>query len=368
MKIIERVGTCEWCGVEYAFGKKITRYCSHKCAAAFSAEKKRLLSQEEFLIEHGHDENMPVCKECGWKAFDLTTHITKFHKILMKDYYKKYSCDSSSILHEERRLDRSQRKQGDKNPFYNHGGKYSHISKNCIDYEGLSEEETNQRIKEIQKKQADGRENGEGYTTRLEYWINKGFSEDEAKIQLKNRQRTFSLDICIMKYGQEAGMQRWKERQTLWLKSYNDKTDEEMQDIFRRKNIFTKGTSKPAVALFTSINHPTAKFEDMNDNHESAIATVLGKKYSVDFCVHETKKIIEYYGDVWHGNPLMYEAEEQPIFWSIHSKTAEQMWASDKAKTDDLINSGYEVMVVWGYDYLTDQQATIQKCKDFLGI
>lgn len=368
MKITGLLRVCGWCGSEFTNGKRSAIFCSHKCALASSNEKGRLKAQEEFLIEHGHDENMPICKECGWKAFDLTTHITKFHKIPMKDYYKKHNCDSSSILHEERRLDRSQRKQGDKNPFYNHGGKFSHVSKNCAAYEGLSDNETNQRIQEVLDKQADGRENGEGYTNRLEYWINKGFSEDEARVQLQNRQRTFSLDICIQKHGEEKGKEIWKKRQEVWQASYYDKTDEELQDMFRRKNIFTNGTSKPAHRLFKYLELSSAKYEDGADNREAVIATVSGKRYSVDYYLPYAKKIIEFYGDLWHGNPELYGADEHPIYWSLHSKTAEEMWANDKMKIDDIVNSGYQVLVVWENDFKTNQQATIQKCKDFLGI
>lgn len=52
-----------------------------------------------------------------------------------------------------------------------------------------------------------------GKPTRIQYFIDKGLTEDEAKITLKERQATFSLEKCIMKYGKIEGTKRWKERQ-----------------------------------------------------------------------------------------------------------------------------------------------------------
>ncbi len=58
--------------------------------------------------------------------------------------------------------------------------------------------------------------------TNIKYWLNKGYSEQESKELLSNRQRTFSKDICIEKYGFEKGTDIWEERQRKWLKSLND--------------------------------------------------------------------------------------------------------------------------------------------------
>lgn len=368
MKFQAIISKCEWCQADYVKGKQSAKYCSLKCAQSFSNEKKRLDSQVEFLKDHGEDPNMPTCKECGWKAFDLTTHITKFHKIPMKDYYVKHKCTTLDVLHEDRRKERSDRKAGDKNPFYQHDGKFSHVSKNCVTYVGLSDEEKEKQIKEVQLKQAEGRENGEGYTTRLDYWINKGFTESEARVQLRNRQRTFSLDICVMKYGQEEGNKKWLSRQQIWLESYYDKSEEELQDIFRRKNLITNNTSKPALKLFETLNHPTAQYEDGFDNREGIISTLSGTKYSVDYCIPEDNLIIEFYGDLWHANPLLYEPEEHPIYWSTTSKSAEEIWENDLKKVNRLINSGYRVLVVWEHDWKTKPEETIKRCKDFLGL
>lgn len=50
----------------------------------------------------------------------------------------------------------------------------------------------------------------------IDYWINKGYNQEDSKKMQSNRQRTFSKDICIEKYGLEDGMRIWQERQNKW--------------------------------------------------------------------------------------------------------------------------------------------------------
>jgi hypothetical protein len=59
-------------------------------------------------------------------------------------------------------------------------------------------------------------------TNNIQYWLNKGYSEEESRALLSNRQRTFSKNICIEKYGTEYGILIWEERQKKWLKSLNE--------------------------------------------------------------------------------------------------------------------------------------------------
>lgn len=56
-------------------------------------------------------------------------------------------------------------------------------------------------------------------TNSIDYWLNKGYSKEESKEKLSNRQKTFSKDICIKKYGKDKGIETWKKRQDKWLKS-----------------------------------------------------------------------------------------------------------------------------------------------------
>lgn len=70
-----------------------------------------------------------------------------------------------------------------------------------------------------------------GKSTRIQYFIDKGLTEDEAITALKERQAVFSLEKCIMKYGEIEGVKRWKERQIKWQNTLNSKSEEEIKRI-----------------------------------------------------------------------------------------------------------------------------------------
>jgi hypothetical protein len=81
----------------------------------------------------------------------------------------------------------------------------------------MSETEIDIKVSEFAKKSQINRLT----ETQLEYWINKGYSEEEAKEKLKDRQTTFSKEICIKKYGEIEGLRKWKVRNKNWSKKLN---------------------------------------------------------------------------------------------------------------------------------------------------
>jgi hypothetical protein len=77
-----------------------------------------------------------------------------------------------------------------------------------------------------------------GYNnTSIEYYLKKGYSEDESKKLLSERQATFSLEKCINKHGKEEGTRIFNERQVKWQNTLNSKPQEEIDDINSRKAI-----------------------------------------------------------------------------------------------------------------------------------
>jgi hypothetical protein len=70
----------------------------------------------------------------------------------------------------------------------------------------------------------------------IEYYLERGYSEAEAKELIKERQSTGRLDKFIERYGEEEGIERWKERQMKWQKTLNDKPEDEKIEINLSKN------------------------------------------------------------------------------------------------------------------------------------
>lgn len=74
------------------------------------------------------------------------------------------------------------------------------------------------------------------YPTSIEYWLKRGYSEEESRRLLSEHQSTFSLKICIGKYGEVEGTRVFNERQEKWQNTINSKPQEEKDDMNRRKS------------------------------------------------------------------------------------------------------------------------------------
>lgn len=84
---------------------------------------------------------------------------------------------------------------------------------------------------------------------RIEYYLQKGMTYEEARKALSKRQNTFSLEKCQKKYGKQKGKEIWEARQQNWLNTLNSKSKEEIDDINRRKCEWMKDKAKLAKAI-----------------------------------------------------------------------------------------------------------------------
>ena len=149
--------------------------------------------------------------------------------------------------------------KGDKNPSRRkevREGRKSIFSENYIGYDGLSKEEKEQKISLLLKTLAENKKKNNTNPLTVEYYIAKGYSEDEAKELLKKRQSTFSLQKCIEKYGEEKGKEVFDERQKKWQQTLNSKPIEEINRINAAKatsSRFICSYSKISQELFNKI-------------------------------------------------------------------------------------------------------------------
>lgn len=219
---------CKICGIEFLGGTR-TLTCSKECARKLNNKQtfERKFNENNLKFENADPNSYVTCSICGFKSGDISIHV-KSHNISNNDYKKQYGNTKS-----QNALDKM---IGSNNPGYNHGGKLSSFSKKFVKYETLSEEEKSNAIAvkyaEVSKIKE---ENPQNNPTRIEYYLAKGMSEKEAQVALSNRQTTFSLKICIEKYGEVVGKQIWQERQDKWMNSLDNKTDEEKEEIRRKK-------------------------------------------------------------------------------------------------------------------------------------
>ncbi len=279
---------------------------------------------------------------------DLTSHI-KTHMPL-KEYYEKYHCDLSSVIsaaHRKRlsEITKALIKAGKlnvftstNNPGINHGGKLSPFSKSFVGYKNLSDEEKLNKIHETALKSVETANNNHNNTTRLDYYTSRGASLEEAEQLLKERQATFSLKICIDKYGFKEGCKRFKERQELWRHSITSNPESNARQIAGRikaTNIsLNKQSSKE---LSTNFKHTV--FSKVSQEFFNLLMLVLKQEHNIefpdvryaavnseykvvvdeehfrllDFYIPSLNKAIEFDGTYWHDDPIADKDRERLI-------------------------------------------------------
>lgn len=179
----------------------------------------------------------------------------------------------------------------------------------------------------------------ESYTTRIEYYLNKGLSYEDAQIALKNRQTTFSLNKCIEKYGQIEGYKRWTERQNKW------------QENFRKQN-YSKISQELFWLIYNNIinDFNDIWFAELNKgfkNNEKVLKLNCNKVCKPDFLIEDIKCIIEFDGDYWH---------------SISKGNI----ARDKKRDLQIKNSGYDILHISENDYKKDKNNVLKRCLEFI--
>lgn len=205
--------TCPICGKIITNPQSI--YCTVECRKVAYDKKDVEKSIKKF--EGADPKSYVECKICGLRGANLTTHLINKHGINAEEYKKDYP--EALICCENYTRKAAERVKGDKNPAAGHGGLYSPFSAKFI--KGDVRKET------LEKANA-SREKNNGYTSRIDYYTSRGMNQEEAEKALKERQTTFSKEICIEKYGEVEGTKRWLERQFKWFNSLSN-SDEKIE-------------------------------------------------------------------------------------------------------------------------------------------
>jgi hypothetical protein len=232
-------------------------------------------------------------------------------------------------------------------------------SHQCVEYwlkRGFSKKEAEIKIKDVlenlhQKTWDKRRKNPELYkdvnTAQILFWIKKGYSEEDARNKVSERQETFSKRICLEKYGYKKGMEIFLARQEKWIESLN------------KNGKLKMGYSEISQKLFRQLEDNDYTFYG-EKNHEYNIGP---RRY--DYTDLNKRKIIEFNGDVYHGNPSLYKENDNPHPYLKHL-TAKDLWDMDQYKKELAEEKGFEFLVIWESEYKENPGLTLEKCKQFL--
>jgi hypothetical protein len=320
---------------------KTSWFCTYECLINFIVKESHKKFPEE-------NKNSIECKICTFRGKSLANHINVIHKINVEEYKSKFKCEIATDAYKQFFSDKI---KGEKNPGFNHQGKLSPFSKNFIHY-------TDEKLENVKNKSKTTKSlNPQNENTKIEYYIKNGFNEETSKKLLSERQKTFSLDICVKKYGEIKGIEIWNERQLKWQEKLHSKSNEEIKEI-NSKKWCGGSTSKAEREIYN-----TLKIEFKNLLRQFSLKYENDKWFIFDFKLQN--KLIEYNGDYWHANPLKYQKDK--IFnFRKYKMTAEDVWNKDKLKKQIAINNGYNILTIWENNYNNNKEETISKCINFL--
>ena len=224
-----------------------------------------------------------------------------------------------------------------------------------IDYwinKGLTADEAIQRIKDIQTRNANkgaAKFTPDKSIWRIEYWMKrKGKTEAEARKIISKQQAILSARSS--KY---TGKTSTDARNKKISKSMKKKIDTVGRGEWAKHFGEFNGRSKGEIELFNLIKTTIDK---------TVKANVPIDWYIVDIITG--KKIIEFYGDYWHANP---NNVDRMIRASKYTKSdIRRIWKKDKIRIAYLKKLGYDVLVVWESDWNKRKSECIEVIRKYL--
>lgn len=300
------------------------------------------------------------CKICDFEATSLTSHINRKHGISGDEYKKRFGDGPLAILSDDmkKRISNSVKKLNT----VEYRKKLSHAQKNggslfTLKYwtnRGLTEKDARLKITEIQKKNAKKSTEKTNYSVsswmNIGYWTSRGYTIEEAKKEISNRQSILS---------KRSPKFRGHTRTSVSKKKISNSVRAMINNV--GKNVWVKhfgefnGRSKIEIDLYEFVK---------NNICSSVRANYSVDRYIVD--IINDRKVIEFYGDFWHANPLYCLAEDLVKIPGTAGVFARNIWSKDRIRIDTLNNLGYDVLIIWETDWRKKKEECIEKIKKFL--
>jgi len=265
------------------------------------------------------------------------------------------------------------------------------------------------RVKQIKELQQVGLYNKSNPTT-LEYYMNRGLSNDAAKLALKERQSTFSKKKMIEKYGEAEGMKKVQERNEKWISSLKENnvwgvlskkkavTLEKMifkygedvgtkkyhnwkQSAVQSKDNFIKRwgelglekysnmlekkaentktfTSKESIMCFQPIleildSYHIDYFVGVENNKEYFLKD-NSNIFFFDLTIPALNKIVEYNGVAFHPRKSWDKLKWDNWIMPFKNLSSEEKYKYDCYKNQVARNNGFEVLEVWSEDLVSE--------------
>jgi len=189
-----------------------------------------------------------------------------------------------------------------------------------------------------------GTEKYDNYCKRQSYTNTEEYLGPE-RYKKANRLKSHTLSVYIERYGPELA-------------------EEKLLEFFEKSNI--SRYSKVSQELFSKIEPHLTEYEKKysyyaEKNKEYALIHE-DRCYLYDYVCACLKFCIEYHGDHYHGNPLIYKPDDYLRGRNCTKIKAKEKWEDDNKKAEILKNKrGYDVLVIWDSDWKKNSNEILDK-------
>lgn len=206
--------------------------------------------------------------------------------------------------------------------------------------------EGNKKFEEYRKKQSF---NG----NKLEYFIDKlGETEGKKYYESLNFQKSHTFDSYLKRYGsEEVAIEKLQE---FWQKQSNSFYSIASQELFSE-----------LISLY-DIFGDKIYFASLNGEY-GVYSREFKRYFKYDFVSVDLKIAIEFNGDHYHGNPILYKPNDYLKGWGQTNTTAKTVWELDRNKIKALKDErGYEVITVWESDYKSNPHKVYRRIYEYV--
>lgn len=313
---------CQHCNKDITDKQNSRKFCSTYCCNEHRLQRKNQGVNGINYIE------CPICKS-------HVKQITSKHAI-MHGFLNAKEMQIQLKIPAITCRQKKEQSQGEKNPGYQHGGKFSKFSKQFI--HGYDKEWVNSQI---EKYKEDKKANPEKYPNRIEYWIKQTSGDIKLANEKYTKHQTRDLNYFVRKYGEEDGQRRHQEKTRKWMKSFKKQNFSKIsQELFYL--LVEKLTN------IDGIYFATFERQDMqNYKNKEYRLNIEGSCVLPDFIDLLSKKIIEFDGDYWHGKGRANPQREQ-------------------LRDEKIKNAGYQIIHIQESAYKQNREKVIHECINFL--
>lgn len=205
------------------------------------------------------------------------------------------------------------------------------------------------------------------YTVKEKYNCDNIFQAKEIKDKIK--------ETCLERHGVEYSGQSEQRKQRVketCLARYG------VDNVWKHQAVIQK--CKDTKASKTDVYTPLSKMsqelfwelynelEDRDHIYFGELNKEFGKRhfrgyYYYDFVDTKRKKCIEFNGNYYHANPLMYESEYYNKRMKMHAK---EIWNKDSVKNNFIKDKGFDLLIIWESELKESKDLVLSKMRNFL--